>query len=183
MEAGSVTPPVGYGTRMQTVEQALELVRTAAGAPAAVRETVPLSEALGRVLAEDVAMDHDVPPFRRAAMDGFALRADEVAVGASFQVRGAVMAGDVLDGAVAAGQAVRIMTGAPVPDDVDAVVPFEWTRDEGETVTIERLPRAAGNIVARGAHVQSGDVVAHAGTVIAPADLGALASAGCAEVV
>jgi len=167
---------------VRSVEEALELLREAAGEPVLRAERVPLAESLGRVLAADVGMDHDVPPFRRAAMDGFALHADEVRVGAAFRVRGAVMAGDVPAGPVGAGEATRIMTGAPVPDGADAVVPFEWTREEGDTVVIERLPRRPDNIVPRGAHVRDGDVVVAAGTAIAPADLGALASAGCAAV-
>ena len=139
-----------------------------------------LAEALGRVLASDVAMDHDVPPFRRAAMDGFAVRKDEVAAGASFRIRGSVMAGEMPSSPVGPGEAARIMTGAPVPDGADGVVPFEWTRDDGDTVVVERVPRVPVNIVPRGAHVRAGDVIALAGTALSPADLGALASAGCA---
>ena len=167
---------------MKSVEEALELVREAAGAPRRTAEEVPLAQALGRLLAADVRMDHDVPPFRRAAMDGFAVRADEVAVGARFDVRGAVMAGDVPDAPVQAGRASRVMTGAPVPEGADAVVPFEWTSSDDDSMTIERVPREGSNIVPQGAHVRDGDVVAKAGTVLAPADLGALASAGQARV-
>jgi molybdopterin molybdotransferase len=167
---------------MKTVEEALALVRDAAGPARARPETVSLPDALGRVLAADVRMDHDVPPFRRAAMDGFAMRAEEVAVGASFDVRGAVMAGDVPATPVAPGTAVRVMTGAPVPEGADAVVPFEWTDEGRERCTIERLPRAAENIVPRAAHVEAGAIVAQAGSVLTPALLGVLASAGCAEV-
>lgn len=167
---------------MTSVEQALERICTAAGTPRLRAAEVPLSEALGRVLAADVRMDHDVPPFRRAAMDGFALRSDEVALGARFRVRGAVMAGDVPRTPVVPGEAARIMTGAPVPEGADAVVPFEWTREEGAYVIVERLPRAAGNVVARGAHARASDVVARAGSVLTPGDLGVLASAGCADV-
>ena len=167
---------------MTTVEEALAHVREAAGEVCRRTVEVPLAHALGRVLARDVRMDHDVPPFRRAAMDGFALHADEVAPGARFQVRGAVVAGEVPAGPVAPGTAVRVMTGAPVPEGADAVVPFEWTSEAEGLVTIERVPREGSNIVARGAHVQADAVVARAGTVLAPADLGALASAGCARV-
>lgn len=167
---------------MTSVEEALDCIRIAAGAPRLRAERAPLAEVLGRVLAADVIMDHDVPPFRRAAMDGFALHAAEVELGARFRVRGAIMAGDVPELPVSPGEAARIMTGAPVPEGADAVIPFEWTREEGAYVIVERLPRAAGNIVPRGAHVRAGEVVARAGTVLTPGDLGVLASAGCAQV-
>lgn len=167
---------------MRTVEEALELLAHAAGAPRRTVVPVPLAASLGRILATDVVMDHDVPPFRRAAMDGFAVRAAEVAIGATFRITQAVMAGDDPHVPVPAGEAARIMTGAPVPDGADAVVPVEWTTEENDTVTVQTLPREPGNVVPRGAHVQAGAVVAAAGTAILPATLGALASAGCAEV-
>ncbi len=104
---------------MRSVEQALDLVRKAAGAPRRLTETVMLGASLGRVLAEDVAMDHDVPPFRRATMDGFALRAADLAEGARLPVVGRSTAGDAEPPDLAAGQAVRIMTGAPLPPTAD----------------------------------------------------------------
>jgi len=167
---------------MRNVQEALAAVEQAAGEVSLREESVPLAEALGRILARDVVMDHDVPPFRRAAMDGFALHAGERAPGARFQVQGAVMAGQVPQGAVAPGAAVRVMTGAPVPEGAGAVVPLEWTRQEGARMIIERLPKHSTNIVPRGDHVQAGAVVLAAGTAISPGCLGALASAGCARV-
>ena len=167
---------------MRTVEEALELLARAAGAPRATAEAVPLHEALGRVLAADVAMDHDVPPFRRAAMDGFAIRAAEAAPGARFRVSQAVMAGDEPTAPVEPGAAARIMTGAPVPEGADAVVPIEWCEDEGEAFVLARMPATPGNVVPRGAHVQAGEAIARAGEPVLPATLGALASAGCARV-
>ncbi len=167
---------------MRTVEQALELLAGAAGAPRATAERVPLADALGRILAADVPMDHDVPPFRRAAMDGFAIRGDEAAPGARFAVTQAVMAGDDPQAPVEPGRAARIMTGAPVPEGADAVVPIEWCEDEGKHFVLARMPRTPGNVVPRGAHMQRGAVVAHAGAPILPATLGALASAGAAAV-
>ena len=167
---------------MRTVEEALELLARAAGEPRVDVHRVPLAEALGRILAADVPMDHDVPPFRRAAMDGFAIHGDEAAPGVRFRVTSSVMAGDDPQAPVNGGEAARIMTGAPVPEGADAVVPIEWCDDEGETFTLARMPHTPGNVVPRGAHIQQGDVVAQAGAPILPATLGALASAGCASV-
>src|SRR5687768_6262164 len=99
---------------MRSVEEALDLVRAALAAPRAALERVPLDAALGRVLAADVAMDHDVPPFRRATMDGFAV-ADAGLPGTRYAVVGRILAGETSARAVGAGEAVRVMTGAPVP--------------------------------------------------------------------
>ncbi|MDA1194983.1 MAG: molybdopterin molybdotransferase MoeA, partial [Planctomycetota bacterium] len=103
--------------------------------------------------------------------------------GARFRVTQAVMAGDDPHDVLAPGCAARIMTGAPVPAGADAVVPIEWVRTESEAMVVERVPREVGNVVPRGAHRRAGDVVARAGTPVLPATLGALASAGLAEVV
>ena len=167
---------------MRSVEEALALVAEAAGTPCLRAGTAELGAALGRLLAADVEMDHDVPPFRRAAMDGFAVHGEELAAGARFQVTQTVVAGDAPVRPVGPGEAARIMTGAPVPPGADAVVPFEWTREEGESAVIERLPFAPVNIVPRGAHVAAGQVVARRGTPVTPALLGVLASAGRARV-
>lgn len=167
---------------MLSVEEALDEVRRAAGAPRLRAESVPLAAAYGRVLAEDVAMDHDVPPFRRATMDGFAVRAEEAEIGASFEVRGAVMAGDAAGPPVGAGQAVRVMTGAPVPDGADTVLPFEWMEAQGERAVVRRLPTRDAHVVEPGSHLARGGPVLAAGTVLSAAALGALATAGCAQV-
>ena len=167
---------------MRSVEQALDLVRKAAGAPRRLTETVALRDALGRVLAEDVAMDHDVPPFRRATMDGFALREADLAPGARLPVAGRSSAGEATPPDLDAGQAIRIMTGAPLPLAADFVVPFEWTEATDEEVHIREVGRGP-NLVEQGAHVAAGEVVLSAGTRLRPGALGALATAGRAEVL
>jgi molybdopterin molybdotransferase len=166
---------------MRSVEQALDLVRKAAGDPRRPTETVALAEALGRVLAEDVAMDHDVPPFRRATMDGFALRRADLAAGVRLPVVGRSTAGDPAPPALGAGEAIRIMTGAPLPPEADFVVPFEWTQADDHEVHIREVGRGP-NLVEQGAHVAAGEVVLSGGTRVGPGALGALATAGRAEV-
>lgn len=168
---------------MRTVEQALDsLSGVLPRAPRPV-EDVALSASLGRVLARDVRMDVDVPPFRRATMDGFAIHAQDRHVGQRIAVVGAVHAGQWPDTALIAGQAQRVMTGAPVPEGTDAVVPFEWCADDGAQVTLDRVPAADTNfVVERGAHVREGDVVLREGVRIDPGTLGVLATAGCGTV-
>ncbi|MCH7952299.1 MAG: molybdopterin molybdenumtransferase MoeA, partial [Chloroflexi bacterium] len=95
-------------------------------------ETKHPLQALGQVLAEDVAADFDIPPLDNTAMDGYAVRAEDTAGAAEaspreLRVIGEVAAGYVFEGALAPGTAVRIMTGAPIPEGADAVVPFEET--------------------------------------------------------
>jgi len=94
-------------------------------------EAVSLAEAAGRVLAEEIAADRDYPPFARSARDGFAVRAADLP--GELRVTGEVRAGKMFTGAVATGEAVEIMTGAPMPDGADAVVMVEHTERHGES--------------------------------------------------
>src|SRR3981081_2355513 len=98
---------------------------------------VALGDALGAVLTEDAVADRDVPPFRNSAMDGYAVRgADVTDGGATLRVVGAVAAGSLPDRPVGAGEAMRIMTGAPMPEGADTVVRVEDTDNGAEVVTI-----------------------------------------------
>lgn len=166
---------------MLTVEAALEIVRTTVGPPAAAAERVPLAESLDRVLLHDVAMDHDVPPFRRATMDGFAV-ADAGARGTRYAVVGRVLAGETPVAPVGGGEAVRVMTGAPVPPGTRRVIPFEATGEREGSVLVTRDLGAGSNVVEPGAHVQAGAVVLGAGARLSPAAVGVLAAAGVERV-
>jgi molybdopterin molybdotransferase len=143
-------------------------------------EEVALTEVTGRVLAEDVAADRDLPPFDRAAMDGYALRAADVAAApVALEVVGEVRAGEWPDLVVGPGQAARIMTGAPVPEGADAVQQVERTQPLDEfRVTIEAAVAAGANVAPRGSEVRAGETVLPAGRVIDPAAIAVLASAG-----
>lgn len=167
---------------MIPVEEALEIVLREA--PALPFEEVALDDALSRVLAGDVASDSDLPPFDRAAMDGYALRAADVAgAPAALEVVGEVRAGQWPDLTVGPGQAVRIMTGAPVPPGADAVQPVEKTQPLDEfRVTILSAVAEGANVAPRGSEVRAGDVVLARGRVIDPAAIAVLASAGRARV-
>ncbi len=168
-----------------TFEQALAMVREKIGAAklAPKVETVPLGQAGGRVLAEDVAADRDYPPFNRSTRDGYAVRAADVsAAPATLDCRGAVRAGAHFEGEVGAGQCVEIMTGAPVPGGADAVVMLEHTRAEGGRVEVLRAVESGANVVRQGSEARVGTVVIRRGRCLGAGEMGLLASVGKARV-
>ena len=158
-----------------------------AGIDALGSEEVPLMRALGRVLARDVVSPVSLPPWNNASMDGYAVRAEDVAAASSREVRLRVIetiaAGKRGTRRVGVGEAVRIMTGAPVPDGADSVIRVEDTESapESDVVTIKDDRDAGRNVRPRGEDVTAGAVVLAAGTPIGAAHAGVLASVGCAS--
>src|SRR6266540_5804084 len=149
--------------------------------------SVPLNEALGCVLAEDVTAAEDLPPFANSAMDGFALRAADLlgageASPASLHLSGEVFAGSARLPKVEPGTAARIMTGGPLPPGADAVVPVEETAVEGDTVQVRRAVRERAFVREAGEDVRAGTVVLERGRRLDPAAVGMLASVGRREV-
>ncbi|GHF16298.1 gephyrin-like molybdotransferase Glp [Pseudolysinimonas yzui] len=146
-------------------------------------ETVPLHAGLGRVTAVDIVTPIPLPPFRNSQMDGFAVRAAEVAgAPVDLPLVGEIAAAPGEPAPLAPGTAVRIMTGAPLPTGADAVVPVEDTTVSGSLVSI-RAPRVSGEYVRDvGSDLAAGDVIVPAGTRLASRHLGALAASGIAEV-
>jgi molybdopterin molybdotransferase len=143
-----------------------------------------IGEAEGTVLAEDVTAEHPLPSFDNSAMDGYAVRSDDLA-GASddhpvtLPVLGEVAAGDTGAYTVSAGMCVRITTGARLPAGADAIVPVEWTDGGGAAkVTIRRAPEPGHAIRRQGEDLQPGAAVLGGGTRIGPMQLGLLAAAG-----
>jgi molybdopterin molybdotransferase len=150
---------------------------------------VSLGEALGHVLAENVVSDLDSPPFDKALMDGFAVRSADLALACTrLRVIEEVIAGQVPSLPVGEGQATRIMTGAPIPDGADAVVPVEHTRstdppDRHGEILIETTPVAVGkNIMKRGESIRQGTCVLSAGRLVRAQETGCLAELGKASV-
>jgi molybdopterin molybdotransferase len=145
-------------------------------------ETVPLGRALGRVAAREVAAPFDVPPADNSAVDGYAVRSADLDSRAPVALRivGDVAAGGTFEGDVGAGEAVRIMTGAPMPTGADTVVPQELAEAGGGVVRVSAIA-AASNVRARGEDVHTGTVVVRAGVVLRPQELGLLASLGLSE--
>jgi molybdopterin molybdotransferase len=148
-------------------------------------ESVPLRAARGRVLGSDVASPIALPGFDNSAMDGFAVRAGDVhAVPVALPVSGESAAGVPASGPLAGGTAMRIMTGAPVPDGADAIVPVEWTGgwEDGTTVRIDRAPDVGAYLRRAGEDVAAGEVVVRAGTVLTSRHVALLAAVGRANV-
>ncbi|MDP9054404.1 MAG: molybdopterin molybdotransferase MoeA [Acidobacteriota bacterium] len=154
-------------------------------------EEVPLRLAAGRVLAGSVVSDVDVPGFDRSAMDGYAVRANSTEGATSsnplpLAVIGDSMPGSPFEGSVAAGEAVRIMTGAPMPREADAVVPAEWVGAAGPGASHQIFAKAAvspgRNVGRRGEDIASGTALLHSGRMLRPQDLGVLSSVGHATV-
>ncbi len=144
-------------------------------------EPVRTLTAAGRVIAENVAADRDYPPFARSARDGFAVRAADLP--GELKIIGEVRAGQVFDGAIGAGEAVEIMTGAPMPQGADAVVMIEHTEKVGELVKMGR--KAPGdNFSPRGVEARAGAVVLEAGRRLGFAEIALLAMVGreCVQV-
>jgi molybdopterin molybdotransferase len=163
-----------------TFDEARACVLREAGASMGT-ETISLAEAAGRVLAEEIVADRDYPPFPRSARDGFAVRAADLP--GELRVTGEVRAGEVFNGTVASGEAVEIMTGAPLPDGADAVVMVEHTERHGDRVSIQRSVAASDNFSPRGIEVRSGAAVLGAGVRIGYAEVAMLATVGHTRVV
>ena len=163
---------------MIAVEDALDIVLSQTRALPS--EDVALADALGRVLAEDVTSDLDLPPFDRAMMDGYALRSQDASAPATLEVIGRLAAGQVFDKPVGRQQAVRIMTGAPLPQGADAVQQVEKTRklDDGARVAILEEVVPGQNIAPRASEVRLGQTVRTRGETIDPAAIAVLASFG-----
>ncbi len=146
---------------------------------------VPVLEALGLVLAEDVVASFDIPPLANSAMDGYAVRvADTTGATADaprrLRISANLAAGYVSETALQPGAAIRIMTGAPVPEGSEAVIQVELTEREADDVLVLAEATARRNIREAGEDVQTGQTVLTAGTRIRPAEVGVLASLGLA---
>jgi len=146
------------------------------------RERVSIRESLGRILAGDVISPEDVPPFANSAMDGFAVRgADVTAAGSVLEVIGDLPAGSRSDLVVGPGEAIRIMTGAPMPAGADTVVRVEETLSEGSKVTINTAVDVGTAVRPAGGDVTRGQTVFTAGTRLTPMHVGVLSTVGVAE--
>ena len=169
-----------------SLEQAVELL-TAAVKPTEEIEWIGIEQGLGRILAEDLSADFPQPPFDRSPLDGYALRAEDTASAARnhpvvLKVIDKVMAGCVSDKKMAAKTAVRIMTGAPVPEGADCVIRQEDTDYGEETVAIYRELKAHDNICDRGEDYPAGAVLARRGERIDATLWGIIAGAGVGTV-
>ena len=150
-------------------------------------ELQPLSKAFGLAAAEDLRSLAQVPPFTNSAMDGYAVRAEDLRSASTahpvrLRVSGDLAAGGVPEGPLRAGEALRIMTGAPVPEGADTIVPVEDTTRGGDWVELRSAPRPGTHIRLAGEDLAVGQRLVPAGQGLRPGDIGALAAAGLARV-
>jgi molybdopterin molybdotransferase len=173
------------GETLLSASEALKIILASAGTVQA--ETLPLSQAWGRILAGAVRADRDLPPFPRVAMDGFAVRAADFSAGqAKLRIAGTIASGDAWDrGDLKAGSCLRIMTGAPLPPGADAVVQVEKSRlsESGDEVILEEPSIGEGlNVHPQGADARAGDILLSPGEVLGAGHIAVMASVGAARV-
>jgi molybdopterin molybdotransferase len=157
-----------------TLEEAQERILTVARPLAA--ELVPIASSAGRVVAEDVRAQVDLPPFASSAMDGFAVRSADLP--GTLEIVGESAAGSPYEGRLEQGATVAISTGAVVPDEADAVVPVEAVAKGENTVSFDHEAEVGANVRPAGSDATAGDVVVAAGVRLTPARLAAAAAAG-----
>ncbi|MEO8430350.1 MAG: gephyrin-like molybdotransferase Glp [Acidobacteriota bacterium] len=166
-----------YNPRVITLDEAIRIAAKALDAPGV--EDVPLEEASGRVAARDIASDVDWPPFDTSAMDGYAVRLADS--GPSRPVRerpGLVAAGADAPAPLAPGEAARVMTGAPIPEGTELIVPIERARRQDGSVVFEGESAFGAHIRRRGESVRAGNRLVAAGLRLRPADVALAALAG-----
>jgi molybdopterin molybdotransferase len=145
--------------------------------------SLPVSDALGFALAQEIRADREYPPFDRSTRDGYAVRSSEAAPGASLRCVGEIKAGDTVASPLASGTCIQIMTGAGVPAGADAVVMIEFTRRDGETVSFGRPTEPGQNIVPRGSEARAGDIALQNGLRLGFAELAIAAQLGAAQLL
>jgi molybdopterin molybdotransferase len=144
-------------------------------------ERLPFRAALGRVLAEDIVSDRNIPPHPRSAMDGYAVRSSDLP--GKLRIAGELLAADAWKGTLKTGEAIRIMTGAKIPDGADQVVMVEETKPSGDAVEIAATqPKPGQHILETGADLKIGQSVLHKGRRLRPEDLAMMVSLGVLEV-
>jgi molybdopterin molybdotransferase len=166
---------------MISVEQAIRII--ARETDSLGSESVAIKDAVGRILAEDVIADMDMPPFDRSQMDGFALRAvDSLNSDLSLQIVGESAAGKGWDGTLKNGEAVRIMTGAPVPKGADAVQKIELVSESDDSIWIQEPTTKGRYIVKRGTEIRSGKRVLKKGDEITARNIAIPAAFGYGKI-
>ena len=173
MELSSPSIILSYADAARTVRQHAALL----SANTRPTESVDLLNSLGRTLAIPVVADRDQPPFPRSTRDGFACRAADLA--SSLHVIGQLRAGETWTGpGLESGQAIEIMTGAPVPPGADCVLMVEHTTADGSRIQTDRKLAPGENIVAAGSEARCGSTVIPAGACITPPHIAAAAASG-----
>jgi len=144
--------------------------------------SLPISDALGHILDEEIRADREYPPFNRSTRDGFAVHSSEASAGAALHCIGEIKAGDTVHQPLSPGTCVQIMTGAALPPSADAVVMIEFTRRSGDSVTFERATQPGQNFVPAGSEAHAGDLALSPGLRLGFAELAAAAQVGRSEL-
>lgn len=165
---------------MISFTDARELVITQSRARAGVRPSfsLPVSDALGYVLAQEIRTDREYPPFNRSTRDGYAVRSSEATPGAQLRCVGEIKAGDTVSNPLAPATCIQIMTGAAVPPGADAVVMIEFTHRADDKITFDRPTSSGQNIVPRGSEARADDLVLPPGLRLGYAELAVAAQVG-----
>ena len=171
-------------TSLEMISVAEALAAILRNTPVAATQSIPVVNALGRILADDVVSEIDVPPYTKSLMDGFALAADGLSDGTNLRVVEEIMAGDWPTQPIQSGTAARIMTGAPLPTGANAVVPLENVEQPNSgSVSIQLDSVANGqNVLQQGCITQKGATVLNAGRRLSAIDIGLLSEVGAASV-
>lgn len=159
------------------IENILDQVR-----PILENELVELDEALGKVLSSDVMANIKVPPKDNSAMDGYAMRSEDLTDHKTLTLIGKALAGAPFTGEVKSGECIRIMTGAVIPKGANAVVMQENTQVNDNKVTFNQIPARGNSIRKAGEDIQQGQIVVAKGTKLSPSHLALIASVGVAQV-
>jgi molybdopterin molybdotransferase len=171
----------GYDPNALRVDKAAQAIR-ACLSPITEIESVPIREALGRVLAQDIVPAINVPAHDNSAMDGYAVRFSDLSGETALEEVGSAFAGRVFEGNLGRGQCVRVMTGAVMPAGTDTVVIQEITKKEGHRIVIPAGQKAKQNVRYAGEDLKAGVPVLKSGKLIRAADLGLVASLGIGTV-
>ncbi|HTL29789.1 MAG TPA: gephyrin-like molybdotransferase Glp [Tepidisphaeraceae bacterium] len=161
-----------------TVDRAIEIIDSTPVTPKSDR--TDMTGTRGCRLAEDVRSDRDYPPFDKSLMDGFAVRIGDIT--SPLRVVGEIAAGASADRALGVGEAIAVMTGAPIPSNTEAIVPVEYTQRVGDSITILKSVKEGQAIARRGSDCRAGEIVLKAGTRLNAAQLAVAASVGATEV-
>ncbi len=146
-------------------------------------EDVTLINSLNRVLAQDISSKDNLPPFNKSCMDGYALKSEDTKDEMSkFEIKGIIKAGDFSDIVLQNSEAIKIMTGAPVPKGADAVIQIEKVKVEGKELHVLEKVSPGTNIFKTGEEIKIGDVALKKGKILRPAEIGLLASLGYTKI-
>ena len=169
---------------MLSYQQARDLVISRANAFSRElqSESLPLLNAIGRVLAQEILTDRDYPPFNRSIRDGYAVRSADTHPGAAVRCIGEFKAGDTPSTSVESGTCIQIMTGAALPPGADAVIMIEHTERTGDTITLDRTVSPGQHVVSRGSEQAANKPVLTKGTRLGFAQLAAAAQVGAAQL-